>query len=113
MHRDPKKKSSRTSVKLKKKRKKGTYNCTGFDPNKKAKTSSTYSTILVAVCTGELLGLIGQLEGKYFDYFVFNIVNCDLLRSGARHHALMKTIGNAWGFDINSPRSAENHPKDL
>jgi hypothetical protein len=98
MHRDPKKKSSRTSVKLKRKRKKGTYNCTGFDPNKKAKTSSTYSTILVAVCTGELLGLIGQLEGKYFDYFVFNGINCGLSRLGlvaAHSRKLSATLGGS------------------
>jgi hypothetical protein len=36
--------------------------------------------------TGELSELHGQLrEKKYFDYFVFNIVDCDLLHSGARH----------------------------
>jgi hypothetical protein len=35
--------------------------------------------------TGELSELHGQLREKYFDYFVFNIVDCDLLRSGARH----------------------------
>jgi hypothetical protein len=54
---------------------------------------------------------------KYFDYFVFNIVdysaNCGLLRSGARRHALTQTIGNAQGLDINSPWSAENHPQYL
>jgi hypothetical protein len=67
---------------------------------------------------GELQGLGGQLGGKYFDYFVFNIidyiyVNCGLSRSGARRRALAQTIGNARGLDINSPRSAENHPQDL
>jgi hypothetical protein len=50
---------------------------------------------------------------KYFDYFVFNIVdynvNCGLPRSGARHRAIAQAIGIARGLDINSPRSAENH----
>jgi hypothetical protein len=50
---------------------------------------------------------------KYFDYFVFKIVNCDLFRSGARRHALAQTIGNARGLDINSPLSAEAHTQDL
>jgi hypothetical protein len=61
--------------------------------------------------------LLGQLGEKYFDYFVFNIVdygvNYDLIRSGACHRALAQTIGNARGLDINSPRSAEDHPQDL
>jgi hypothetical protein len=61
--------------------------------------------------------LHGQLEEKYFDYFVFNIVdcgvNCGLLRSGARSRAFAQTIGNARGLDINSPRSAEAHTQDL
>jgi hypothetical protein len=39
-----------------------------------------------------IIGLSGQLGEKYFDYFVFNIVdygvNCGLLRSGARRRAL-------------------------
>jgi hypothetical protein len=48
----------------------------------------------------------GQLGEKYFDYFIFNIVNCGLQRSGARHHALARTIGNARGLDITSPLSA-------
>jgi hypothetical protein len=56
-----------------------------------------------------------NLEKKYFDYFVFNIVdygvNCGLSRSGAHHRVLAQTIGNARGLDINSPRSAENHLK--
>jgi hypothetical protein len=34
-----------------------------------------------------------------------------LPRSGARHHTLAQTIGNARRLDINSPRSAENHLK--
>jgi hypothetical protein len=39
-------------------------------------------------CTGTLRELHGQLGEKYFDYFVFNIVDyirvdCDLLRPGA------------------------------
>jgi hypothetical protein len=60
----------------------------------------------------------GQLEKKYFDYFVFNIVdyigvNCGLLRSGACRHALAQIIGNARGLDINSPLSAEVHTQDL
>jgi hypothetical protein len=50
---------------------------------------------------------------KYFNYFVFKIVNCGLPRSGARHHALAQTIGNARRLDIISPLSAENHPQDL
>jgi hypothetical protein len=42
---------------------------------------------------GELQGLGGQLGGKYFDYFVFNIIDYihvgyGLLRSGARRRAL-------------------------
>jgi hypothetical protein len=45
--------------------------------------------------------------------FVFNIVDCGLLRSRARRRALAQTIGNARGLDINSPRSAENNPQDL
>jgi hypothetical protein len=57
-------------------------------------------------------------EEKYFDYFVFNIidyisVNCGLVRSGARRRALAQTIGNARGLDINSPLSAETHAQDL
>jgi hypothetical protein len=40
---------------------------------------------------------------KYFDYFVFKIVNCGLIRSEVRHRALAQTIGNARGLDINSP----------
>jgi hypothetical protein len=54
---------------------------------------------------------------KYFDYFVFNIVdygvNCGLLRSGARRRALAQTIGNARGLDINSLLSAETHTQNL
>jgi hypothetical protein len=62
--------------------------------------------------------LFGQSGEKYFDYFVFNIVdyiyvNYGLPRSGARRRALAQTIGNARGLNINSPRSAENHPQDL
>jgi hypothetical protein len=59
------------------------------------------------MCIGKLGRLLRQLGEKYFDYFVFNIVdygiNCGLLRSGARHRALVQTIGNARGLDINSP----------
>jgi hypothetical protein len=58
-------------------------------------------------------GALGQPGEKYFDYFVFNIVNCGLLRSRARHRALTQTIGNARGLDINSSLSAENHLQDL
>jgi hypothetical protein len=50
---------------------------------------------------------------KYFDYFVFKIVECGLPCSGARHHALAQTINNTRGFDINLPLSAENHLQDL
>jgi hypothetical protein len=50
---------------------------------------------------------------KYFDYLIFNIVNCGLLRSGARRRALAQTIGNVRRLDINSPRSVENYPQDL
>jgi hypothetical protein len=61
--------------------------------------------------------LLGQFGEKYFDYFVFHIVdyicaNCGSPRSGARQRALAQTIGNARGLDINSPWSAENHPQD-
>jgi hypothetical protein len=60
---------------------------------------------------------LDNLEKKYFDYFVFNIVdygvNCGLLRSGAHHRALTQTISNAQGLNINSPRSTENHLQDL
>jgi hypothetical protein len=57
-------------------------------------------------------------RSKYFDYFVFNIVdydvNCSLPRSGARHRrALAQTIGNARGLDINSPLSTKIHTQDL
>jgi hypothetical protein len=65
----------------------------------------------------EISLLLGQPGEKYFDYFVFNIVdygvNCGLLRSGARRRALAQTLGNDRGLDINSPLSAENHPQDL
>jgi hypothetical protein len=67
---------------------------------------------------GELQGLGGQLGGKYFDYFIFNIIDyiyvgCALPRSRARRRALAQTIGNARGLDINSPLSAEAHTQDL
>jgi hypothetical protein len=62
-----KEKNSRTSVKLKR-RKRREHSCTGFKPIKKAKTSSTYSTILVTVYVGELPKLRGQFGEKYFDY---------------------------------------------
>jgi hypothetical protein len=54
---------------------------------------------------------VRTIRRKYFNYFVFNIVdygvNCDLLRSGTRHRALAQNIGNARGLDINSPLSVE------
>jgi hypothetical protein len=57
--------------------------------------------------SGNVSALRRQLEGKYFNYFVVNIVDydviCGLPRSGARRRALMQTIGNARGLDINSP----------
>jgi hypothetical protein len=40
---------------------------------------------------------------KILVYFVFNIVDYGLLRSGARRRALAQTICNARGLDINSP----------
>jgi hypothetical protein len=55
--------------------------------------------------------VLGQLEEQYFDYIVFDFVNCGSLRSGAHRRALAQTIDNARGLDINSPRSAENHLK--
>jgi hypothetical protein len=58
-------------------------------------------------------GVLGQPGEKYFDYIVFNFVNCGLSRSGAHRRALAQTIGNAWGLDIISPLSAENHLQDL
>jgi hypothetical protein len=71
----------------------------------------------VIYCADDISGLIGQPEEKYFDYFVFNIVdcgiNCGLPCSGARRCALAQTIGNARGLDINSPRSVETHDQDL
>jgi hypothetical protein len=57
--------------------------------------------------------LHGQPIEKYFDYFVFNIVDCGLLRLGARRRALAQIIGNARGLDINSPLSSEAHTQDL
>jgi hypothetical protein len=62
--------------------------------------------------------LLEQLGEKYFDYFVFNIIDYirfgyGLSRSGARHRALAQTIGNARGLDINSPLSVEAHTQDL
>jgi hypothetical protein len=64
-----------------------------------------------------LITQLRQSGEKYFDYFVFNIidcsVNCGLLRSGARRRALAQTIGNARGLDINSFQSAEAHTQDL
>jgi hypothetical protein len=73
------------------------------------KTSNKWATVYI----GELQGLLRQLEEKYFDYFIYNIVNCGLLRSGARRRALAQTIGNARGLDINSPLSTEAHGQEL
>jgi hypothetical protein len=51
---------------------------------------------------------------KNFDYFiVFNSNNCGFSCSGAPRRALAQIIVNARGLDINSPRSAENHPQDI
>jgi hypothetical protein len=36
-----------------------------------------------------------------------------LITLGGSSPALAQTIGNAWGLDINSPRSAKIHPQDL
>jgi hypothetical protein len=57
--------------------------------------------------------LFEQLGEKYFDYFVFKIIDCGLQRSGARHHALVQTNGNARGLDITSPLSTEAHGQEL
>jgi hypothetical protein len=37
------------------------------------------------------------IQKKYFDYFILNIVDCALPRSGARRRALTKTIGKRSG----------------
>jgi hypothetical protein len=68
-----------------------------------------------AVCASELQEQLRQLKGKniYFDYFVFNIVDRGLPRSGARRRALAQTIGNTRGLNINSPLGAEAHTQDL
>jgi hypothetical protein len=56
------------------------------------------------MCIGKLGRLLRQPGEKYFDYFVFNIVdysvNCGLLRSEDRHRALAHTIGNARGLVV-------------
>jgi hypothetical protein len=61
--------------------------------------------------------LFGQPGEKYFDYFVFIIVNYgvsySLPCSGACRRVLAETIGNARGLDINSPLSAKTHTQDL
>jgi hypothetical protein len=61
--------------------------------------------------------LFGQLGEKYFDYFIFNIVdyicvNYGFSRSGAHRRTLAQTIANAQGLDINSPLRAEAHDQD-
>jgi hypothetical protein len=48
----------------------------------------------------ELSRLRGQPREKYFDYFVFDSVNCGLPRSEDRHRALAQTIGNARGLVV-------------
>jgi hypothetical protein len=59
--------------------------------------------------TGKIFRLhcTDNLEQKYFDYFVFNIVdygvNCGLPRSGARRRALAQTIGNTGGSTSTRP----------
>jgi hypothetical protein len=64
-----------------------------------------------------VISTVPVTQRKYFDYFVFNIVdygiNCGLLRSGACCWALIQTISNARGLDINSPLSTETHAQDL
>jgi hypothetical protein len=85
---------------------------------------------------GSESAVLGQSGEKYFDYFVFNIVDCgsamlggstsprpcDFVdisntaiqqHSGARRCTFTQTIGNARGLDINSPLSAEAHTQDL
>jgi hypothetical protein len=57
----------------------------------KQPASSVY--IKTTSISGELQGLDGQLGGKYFDYFVFNIIDYIIVdsatpRSGARHRTL-------------------------
>jgi hypothetical protein len=63
------------------------------------KTSNKSET----VCDGALQELLGQPGEKYVDYFVFNIIDCGLPRSGARHGALAQTIGNARGSTSTRP----------
>jgi hypothetical protein len=52
--------------------------------------------------SGALSAIVQTTRRKYFDYFVFNIVdyisvNSGLLHSGARRRALAQIIGNARG----------------
>jgi hypothetical protein len=49
------------------------------------------------------------IRRKYFDYFVFNIVDSSSPRPGARHRALAQTINNARGLDIASPLRFHQH----
>jgi hypothetical protein len=64
--------------------------------------------------SNKLEELLEQLEEKYFDFNIIDYVYVGyaLPRSGAHCRILAQTIGNARGLDINSPRSAENHPQD-
>jgi hypothetical protein len=94
-------------IRFQKKRKKG----------KRSHLSEYYFTSVSSYTSLRKQRLLKQPGEKYFDYFVFNIidygVNCGLLRSGARHRALAQTIGNARGLDINSPLSTKTHTQDL
>jgi hypothetical protein len=85
------------------------YQVDTYVHSKFMKTASKSATIY----TGELQRLLEQYGEKYFDYSVFNIVDSGFPRSGARRRALAQNIGHTRGLDINSPRSAENHPQDL
>jgi hypothetical protein len=64
---------------------------------------------IATVYIGELSATRELFEKKIIGY----IVDRGLSRSGARHHALVQTIGNARGLDINSPLSAKAHTQDL
>jgi hypothetical protein len=91
-----------------------------FQKKKKGKRSHLseyYFTSVSSYTSLRKQRLLEQPGEKYFDYFVFNIVdygvNCGLLCSGVRRRALAQTLSNDRGLDINSPLSAENHPQDL
>jgi hypothetical protein len=85
----------------------------------KEKNSICVNTYLLDICKSAIAAICHprQLGEKYFDYFVFNIVdygvNYGLLRSGVCRRALPQTIGNARGLDINSPLSMKAHTQDL